>query len=288
MILAVIGPTGVGKTKLSILLAKKYNAIIINADAMQVYKGMNIGTAKIKENEKEGIPHYLFDIKDVRDNYTVYNYQLDARKIINKFPDKNIIFVGGTGLYLKAALYSYEFSFEEKTTNNYEELTNEELYTIALKKDPHMNIHKNNRQRLVRFLNKESLDVPVSTPLYNAIYIGLTCERSILYERINNRVDEMFNEGLISEVKSFYDQKINSKALSTAIGYKELYKYFDGEITLDEAKDLIKKNSRHYAKRQYTWFNNQMDISWFNVNFNNFKETVLEVEKYIDNKNKIK
>ncbi len=284
MILAIIGPTGVGKTKLSILLAKKYNAIIINADAMQVYKGMNIGTAKIKENEKEGIPHYLFDIKDVRDNYTVYNYQLDARKIINKFPDKNIIFVGGTGLYLKAALYSYEFSFEEKTTNNYEELTNEELYTIALKKDPHMNIHKNNRQRLVRFLNKESLDVPVSTPLYNAIYIGLTCERSILYERINNRVDEMFNEGLISEVKSFYDQKINSKALSTAIGYKELYKYFDGEITLDEAKDLIKKNSRHYAKRQYTWFNNQMDITWFNVDFNNFDNTVKEIERYIAKK----
>lgn len=284
MILAIIGPTGVGKTKLSILLAKKYNAIIINADAMQVYKGMNIGTAKIKENEKEGIPHYLFDIKDVRDNYTVYNYQLDARKIINKFPDKNIIFVGGTGLYLKAALYSYEFSFEEKTTNNYEELTNEELYTIALKKDPHMNIHKNNRQRLVRFLNKESLDVPVSTPLYNAIYIGLTCERSILYERINNRVDEMFNEGLISEVKIFYDQKINSKALSTAIGYKELYKYFDGEITLDEAKDLIKKNSRHYAKRQYTWFNNQMDITWFNVDFNNFDNTVKEIERYIAKK----
>lgn len=284
MILAIIGPTGVGKTKLSILLAKKYNAIIINADAMQVYKGMNIGTAKIKKNEKEGIPHYLFDIKDVRDNYTVYNYQLDARKIINKFPDKNIIFVGGTGLYLKAALYSYEFSFEEKTTDNYEELTNEELYTIALKKDPHMNIHKNNRQRLVRFLNKESLDVPVSTPLYNAIYIGLTCERSILYERINNRVDEMFNEGLISEVKSFYDQKINSKALSTAIGYKELYKYFDGEITLDEAKDLIKKNSRHYAKRQYTWFNNQMDITWFNVDFNNFDNTVKEIERYIDKK----
>ena len=284
MILAIIGPTGVGKTKLSILLDKKYNAIIINADAMQVYKGMNIGTAKIKENEKEGIHHYLFDIKDVRDNYTVYNYQLDARKIINKFPDKNIIFVGGTGLYLKAALYSYEFSFEEKTTNNYEEFTNEELYTIALKKDPHMNIHKNNRQRLVRFLNKESLDIPVSTPLYNAIYIGLTCERSILYERINNRVDEMFNEGLISEVKIFYDQKINSKALSTAIGYKELYKYFDGEITLDEAKDLIKKNSRHYAKRQYTWFNNQMDITWFNVDFNNFDNTVKEIERYIAKK----
>ena len=283
MILAIVGPTGVGKTKLSIELAKKYNAIIINCDAMQVYKRMNIGTAKIKEKEKEGIPHYLFDIKDVNENYTVYDYQLDARHLLEKYKDKNIIFVGGSGLYLKATLYSYELKKEEKTTNNYEELSNDELYNLALKKDPNMNIHKNNRKRLVRFLNKESTDIPASKPIYDAIYIGLTCDRNILYERINNRVDEMLREGLIDEVKEFYEKKINSKALSTAIGYKELYKYFDGEITLDEAKDLIKKNSRHYAKRQYTWFNNQMDIAWFNVDFNNFNNTIKEVEKYISN-----
>lgn len=283
MILAIVGPTGVGKTRLSIELAKKYNAIIINCDAMQVYKRMNIGTAKIKEKEKEGIPHYLFDIKDVNENYTVYDYQLDARHLLEKYKDKNIIFVGGSGLYLKATLYSYELKKEEKTTNNYEELSNDELYNLALKKDPNMNIHKNNRKRLVRFLNKESTDIPASKPIYDAIYIGLTCDRNILYERINNRVDEMFREGLVDEVKEFYEKKINSKALSTAIGYKELYKYFDGEITLDEAKDLIKKNSRHYAKRQYTWFNNQMDIAWFNVDFNNFNNTIKEVEKYISN-----
>ncbi len=283
MILAIVGPTGVGKTRLSIELAKKYNAIIINCDAMQVYKRMNIGTAKIKEKEKEGIPHYLFDIKDVNENYTVYDYQLDARHLLEKYKDKNIIFVGGSGLYLKATLYSYELKKEEKTTNNYEELSNDELYNLALKKDPNMNIHKNNRKRLVRFLNKESTDIPASKPIYDAIYIGLTCDRNILYERINNRVDEMLREGLIDEVKEFYEKKINSKALSTAIGYKELYKYFDGEITLDEAKDLIKKNSRHYAKRQYTWFNNQMDIAWFNVDFNNFNNTIKEVEKYISN-----
>ena len=286
MILAIVGPTGVGKTKLSIELAKKYNAIILNCDAMQVYKGMDIGTAKIKESEKEEIPHYLFDIKDVNDNYTVYDYQKDARNLLEKYKDKNIIFVGGTGLYLKAALYSYEFREEDTTKNNYEDLTNDEIYALALKKDPNMNIHKNNRKRLVRFLNKETENESKAEPLYPAIYIGLTCDRNVLYDRINNRVDEMFEEGLLEEVKSFYDQNINSKAIKTAIGYKELYQYFEGSISLEEAKDLIKKNSRHYAKRQYTWFNNQMDITWFNVDFKNFNNTIKEVEKYINERRK--
>lgn len=282
MIIAVVGPTGVGKTKLSVELAKHYHGIIINCDAMQVYKGMDIGTAKITEKEKENIPHYLFDIKNVLENYTVYDYQVDARKILEENQDKNIIFVGGTGLYLKAALYSYEFSKEEKETNNYDELSNEELYALALKKDPHMDIHVNNRKRLVRFLNKEEINIPPSKPLYDAIYIGLTCNRDVLYERINKRVDEMFEQGLLEEVKSFYDAGIDSKALKTAIGYKELYSYFDGDITLEEAKELIKKRSRNYAKRQYTWFNNQMNIKWFDVDFKDFNKTVEEVIKYIE------
>lgn len=282
MIIAVVGPTGVGKTKLSVELAKHYHGIIINCDAMQVYKGMDIGTAKITEKEKENIPHYLFDIKNVLENYTVYDYQVDARKILEENQDKNIIFVGGTGLYLKAALYSYEFSKEEKETNNYDELSNEELYALALKKGPHMDIHVNNRKRLVRFLNKEEINIPPSKPLYNVIYIGLTCNRDVLYERINKRVDEMFKQGLLEEVKSFYDAGIDSKALKTAIGYKELYSYFDGDITLEEAKELIKKRSRNYAKRQYTWFNNQMDIKWFDVDFKDFNKTVEEVIKYIE------
>lgn len=282
MIIAVVGPTGVGKTKLSVELAKHYHGIIINCDAMQVYKGMDIGTAKITEKEKENIPHYLFDIKNVLENHTVYDYQVDARKILEENQDKNIIFVGGTGLYLKAALYSYEFSKEEKEINNYDELSNEELYDLALKKDPHMDIHVNNRKRLVRFLNKEEINIPPSKPLYDAIYIGLTCNRDVLYERINKRVDEMFEQGLLEEVKSFYDAGIDSKALKTAIGYKELYSYFDGDITLEEAKELIKKRSRNYAKRQYTWFNNQMDIKWFDVDFKDFNKTVEEVIKYIE------
>lgn len=282
MIICIVGPTGVGKTKLSIELAKKYNAIIVNCDSTQVYKGMNIGTAKVTEEEKEGIPHYLFDIVDIETNYTVYDYQKDARNIINEHKDKNIIFVGGTGLYLKAALYNYKFGEENNENKTYEELTNDELYELALKKDSNIEIHKNNRKRLIRFLNKENIEKEECYPIYDAIYIGLTTDREVLYERINKRVEEMFKTGLLEEVKEFYDKKIDSKALKTAIGYKELYQYFDNEITLEEAKELIKKNSRHYAKRQYTWFKNKMDINWIEVDFNNFDNTINEAIKLIE------
>ena len=149
MILAIVGPTGVGKTKLSIELAKKYNAIIINCDAMQVYQDMNVGTAKITEEEKEGIPHYLFDICNLNESYSVFDYQKDARKLLEDNKDKNIILVGGTGLYLKALLYDYEFAPQNE--GDYEKYTNEELYNMALIKDDNIDIHKNNRQRLISF-----------------------------------------------------------------------------------------------------------------------------------------
>lgn len=282
MILAIIGPTAVGKTKLSIELAKKYNAIIINCDAMQVYQGLDIGTAKVTSEEKEGITHELLDFVPVTQNYTVYDYQKDARKLLEKYQGRNIIFVGGTGLYLKSALYDYRFH-EETTTNSYDNLTNEELYNLALAKDKNMTIHPNNRKRLVRFLNKEIQEYVEPKPLYNFKIIGLTTSRDILYDKINKRVDVMFQSGLLTEVKSFYDQGIRSKALETGIGYKELYQYFDNKITLEEAKDLIKKNSRHYAKRQYTFFNHQLDVKWFNTNYDDFSKTIKEVEDYIEN-----
>ncbi len=282
MILAIIGPTAVGKTKLSIELAKKYNAIIINCDAMQVYQGLDIGTAKVTSEEKEGITHELLDFVPVTQNYTVYDYQKDARKLLEKYQGRNIIFVGGTGLYLKSALYDYRF-YEETTTNSYDNLTNEELYNLALAKDKNMTIHPNNRKRLVRFLNKEIQEYVEPKPLYNFKIIGLTTSRDILYDKINKRVDVMFQSGLLTEVKSFYDQGIRSKALETGIGYKELYQYFDNKITLEEAKDLIKKNSRHYAKRQYTFFNHQLDVKWFNTNYDDFSKTIKEVENYIEN-----
>ena len=284
MIISIVGPTGVGKTKLSVELAKKYNAIVVNNDAMQVYKGMDIGTAKPTKEEMDGVTHCLFDFVDAKTNYTVYDYQKDARKLLEDNKDKNIVLVGGTGLYLKALLYDYNFEEETKEVNTYDNLTNEELYELALKKDKNMDIHINNRKRLVRFLNKENESNNNGDKLLydNVIFIGLTTYRENLYKRIDDRVDEMINLGLLDEVKYFYDNHINSKATNTAIGYKELYQYFDGNISLDEAIDLIKKNSRHYAKRQYTWFNNQMDIKWFNTNYSDFNKTIEEVVNYID------
>ena len=283
MILCVVGPTAVGKTKLSIELAKKYNAIIINCDAMQVYKGLDIGTAKVTKEEMEGIPHKLLDFVDVNYNYTVFDYQKDARAILKEYKDYNIIFVGGTGLYLKAALYDYRFSIDDDN-KTYDEYTNEELYDMCLKKDKNCNIHVNNRKRLIRFLNKKDIINVEPKPLYDIKVIGLTTDRETLYKKINERVDKMLELGLVNEVKKFYDLNIRSKALLTGIGYKEIYSYLDGKITLDDAIDLIKKNSRHYAKRQYTWFNHQMNVKWFNTCYNDFNKTILEVEEYIESK----
>lgn len=284
MIVVVVGPTGVGKTKMSIELAKKYNAIVVNADSMQVYKDLNIGTAKVPEEEKDGITHLLFDIVEPTDMYTVYDYQKDLRKVLENYKNRNIILVGGTGLYIKAGLYDYEFT-DEDTNDTYENLTNAELYNLVKEKDNTLDIHMNNRKRLIRALNREKTSNKGDNLLYNAIFIGLTTDRETLYDRINKRVDKMFDDGLITEVKALYDKGINSKAINTGIGYKELYDYFKGNISLEEAKELIKKRSRHYAKRQYTWFNNQMNIKWFDVNFNDFNETANRVNEYIESSN---
>ncbi len=286
MILVIVGPTGVGKTKLSIELAKKLNAEIMNADSMQVYKELNIGTAKIKEEEKENIHHHLFDIKEVEDMYTIYDYQKDAREKIEEIQSrgKNVIFVGGSGLYLKAALYDYRFK-EETENREYEELSNEEILD-KIKKYTECNIHVNNRKRLVRMLNKienESFDEEKcnNRKIYDFITIGLTTARENLYEIINKRVDQMIKEGLIEEVKTLYDKKIRSKAILTGIGYKELYDYFDGKVSKEEAIENIKRNSRRYAKRQYTFFNHQIDVKWFETNYEDFNKTVEDVFNYI-------
>lgn len=288
MIIAIVGPTGVGKTKMSIELAKKYNAEIISCDSMQIYKGMNIGTAKVTEEEKEGIVHHMLDIKNIDEDYSVFDYQKDARNILDNLlsKNKNVIIVGGTGLYLKSLLYNYEFK-ENNGRKDFSNYTNEELYNMVKEIDKDSTIHINNRQRLESFLNNhDTNDKIVSNKmLYDATIIGLTRPREELYDAINKRVDNMEENGLLKEAKDFYDKKINSKAINTAIAYKELYLYFDGKITLEEAKDLIKQRSRNYAKRQYTWFNNQMDVKWFDIDINNFSNTVDDVVDYIEKKN---
>ena len=280
MIVALVGPTGVGKTKLSVQLAKKCNAIIVNCDAVQVYKELNIGSAKPTEDEKESVPHLLFDIKSITDNYTVMDYQKDLRKVLEDNKDKNIIIVGGTGLYLCAGLYDYRFN-PDLSSNSFDDLSNEELYSLAKNKDKNMNVDKNNRVRLIRFLKKDSNELNGDKLLYDVKFIGLTTDRDTLYRRINKRVDKMIDDGLIEEVRSLIEYKNNSRVLNTAIGYKEIIAYLDGNIQKEEAIDLIKKNSRHYAKRQYTWFNNKMNIKWFDVNFTDFNKTIKEVETYL-------
>ena len=282
MIVAIVGPTGVGKTKMSVELAKRYNAIIINADAVQVYKELNIGSAKATEEEKDGVKHFLLDFKEPSENYTVSDYQKDAREIIAKYKDRNIIFCGGTGLYLCAALMDYRF-YEDISNETYDDLTNAELYELALKKDKNVKISKNNRVRLIRFLNKNPKEVVEPKLMYdNVFFVGLTTNRDNLYDIINNRVDKMFAMGLVDEVANLVKKYPNSRVLNSAIGYKEVISYLRGEYTLEETKELIKKNSRHYAKRQYTWFNNKMDVKWFLVNYAEFDNTIDMVKKYID------
>lgn len=289
-VIVITGPTAVGKTKLSIELAKRYNGEIINADAVQVYKGLDIGSAKVTEEEKEGIPHHLFDIKEVDEEYTIYHYQKDCRKLIKEVQGrgKTPILVGGTGLYIKAALYDYKLT-EEKETNTYDNLTDEELYNKLLEADKDIVIDKNNRRRLIRALNyykenNKSINTNTTNKLlYDAIFIGLTTDRRILYDKINNRVDIMIKDGLLNEVKAFYDKNVRTKPLLNAIGYREIYSYFDGNISLEEAINKIKQNSRHYAKRQYTFFNHQLPIVWFETDYSNFNNTIEQIISYIEN-----
>lgn len=287
-IIVILGPTAVGKTKLSVELAKKLNGEVINGDSTQIYKNLDIATAKITEAEKENIPHHLFDIKSIEEDYTVYDYQKDCRKCIDdiKKRGKTPILVGGTGLYLKAALYNYEFD-DNIEKNDYSEFSNDELYEKLLLIDKNTQIHKNNRKRVEHALDyyastgKVIGNIKSDKLLYDVLFIGLTTDRNKLYERINDRVDIMVDNGLLDEAKKIYDSNIRTKAVLTPIGYKELFPYFDNDSSLEDCLNVMKQNSRKYAKRQYTWFNNQMDVRWFETDFNNFDKTIDEVYNYI-------
>ncbi|HPF82916.1 MAG TPA: tRNA (adenosine(37)-N6)-dimethylallyltransferase MiaA [Bacilli bacterium] len=287
-IIVILGPTAVGKTKMSVELAKKLNGEIINADSTQVFKELDIATAKITEEEKENIVHHLFDIKDITSSYTVYDYQKDCRKCIDDIISrgKTPILVGGTGLYIKAALYNYEFK-EENNKSDYSMYSNDELYAKLLDIDKNTQIHKNNRKRIERALdcynNTGSIigDSKSDKLLYDTLFIGLTTKRDILYDRINRRVDVMVDNGLLDEAKKIYESNIRTKAITTPIGYKELFPYYENKEDLNTCLDKIKQNSRRYAKRQYTFFNHQLDVKWFDVNFDNFNETIDNVYEYI-------
>lgn len=292
-IIVIMGPTGVGKTKLSIEIAKRYHGEVINGDAIQIYKGLDIGSAKITPQEKENVPHHLFSIKEVLEEYSIYDYQKDCRDKIAEIQNRgNVpIIVGGTGLYIKSALFDYTLE-KETLKEKYEGISTEELYCKLKALDKNIDIDKNNRHRVIRALNyylsnKKSINSNKSgnNLLYDTIFIGLTAPREILYSKINYRVDKMIKSGLLKEVKTFYDQKIMSKPLLNGIGYKELYNYFAGKTSYEEAINLIKRNSRRYAKRQYTFLNHQFNMTWFETNYDNFDETIRKVFNYLDSIN---
>jgi len=248
---------------------------------------LDIGSAKPTLEEREGIPHHLIDIRDVDEDYTVFDYQQDFRKVIEEISSrgKRVIIVGGTGLYIKAGLYDYKFTVGT-TNKDYKEKTNLELVQ-AIKDYGILEIPDiNNRRRLVRLLNKLENNEEITNGkdkfLYNIKVIGLTTERNVLYERINRRVDEMLDKGLLQEVVSLKEYFEESRILNSAIDYKEFYDYLFNKKELSEVIDEIKRNSRRFAKRQYTFFKNQFKVEWFSVNFENFNETVSEVIKYIE------
>ena len=291
-IIAIVGPTAVGKTKLSIELAKQLNGEIISGDAMQIYRGMDIGTAKIIHAEMEGVPHHLLDEKNPDETYSVAEFQKTVRAKINEISERGKlpIIVGGTGLYIKAVLYDYEFSDEASPKGDqYEGLTNEEVHAKLEAIDPASAkaLHPNNRRRVVRALNiyhetkqtkSQTIEKQEKKLIYDVTLIGLTDDRIALYQRINDRVDKMMDDGLIDEVRNLHETGIKREAQAIqAIGYKEIYDYLENTTDLETAIELIKRNSRRLAKRQYTWFRNQMDVTWFDVDVANFERTVDEI-----------
>lgn len=262
-VVAIVGPTGTGKTGLSIALAKAYGFEIINGDSVQIYKRLNIGSAKIKENEKKGIKHHLFDMKEPLESYTVYNFQTDVRQKIKQI--KKPMIVGGTGLYIKAALYDYEFMDEKQVSSfekDHQHLSNEKLYDKLLELDPDIKIDQYNRRRVVRALEQatqgslRSKKIKKDELLYDALIIYLDIDRDILEERLYLRLEAQLKDGFIEEVKDLRRDNIHINA----IGYKEMDQYLDDQLSFEDMKKIIIKNSRRLAKKQKTWFKNQMEV----------------------------
>lgn len=287
MVYVIVGPTGIGKTALSIALAKHFDTEIISGDSIQVYKELTIGSAKVTKEEMDGVPHHLIDILEPTEDFSVALFQKLVRGKIKEIHDNNKIpiIAGGTGLYIKSVLYDYNFSETKRDfglEEKYKDLTNIELHHILKEKDEEsaLKIHPNNRNRVLQAIsrsgiNKVSANKNKDNKVMDFKIIGLTLERAKLYDIINNRVDQMIDDGLEDEVRMLFDKGITSNSVS-AIGYKELYRYFRGEWTREEAIGKIKQHSRNLAKKQFTFFNNQFDITWIETDFAHFDNTIRE------------
>ncbi|CDD21422.1 tRNA dimethylallyltransferase [Firmicutes bacterium CAG:313] len=291
-VIVITGPTAVGKTKLSIEIAKRLQTDIINGDAYQIYQKMNIGTAKPTDDEKQGVTHHYMDFLDSSKTYSIAEFQKGVRECIDDLTSKNKVplIVGGSGLYIDSVIKNYQF-LEEKRSNEqskYDSLTNEELHQVLANLDPDKasEIHPNNRKRVLRAIELISSNVDNTSRskknelVYDALIIFLNDNRESLYDRINKRVDKMLADGLIEEVKNI---GINNYSMTSkvAIGYKEVIQYLNNEIDYNEMVELIKKNSRHYAKRQFTWFKNQDNCQVVNINLEDFNKTIDEVYNLI-------
>lgn len=292
IVIVITGPTAVGKTKLSIEIAKRLQTDIINGDAYQIYQKMNIGTAKPTDDEKQGVTHHYMDFLDSSKTYSIAEFQKGVRECIDDLTSKNKVplIVGGSGLYIDSVIKNYQF-LEEKRSNEqskYDSLTNEELHQVLANLDPDKasEIHPNNRKRVLRAIELISSNVDNTSRskknelVYDALIIFLNDNRESLYDRINKRVDKMLADGLIEEVKNI---GINNYSMTSkvAIGYKEVIQYLNNEIDYNEMVELIKKNSRHYAKRQFTWFKNQDNCQVVNINLEDFNKTIDEVYNLI-------
>ena len=302
------GPTAVGKTKASIGLAKAIGGEIISADSMQVYKQMDIGSAKIKPSEMEGVPHYLVDILEPDEEFHVVLFQQMAKQAIQKIYEKGKIpiLVGGTGFYIQAVLYDIDFSENEKDTSYREELEKlaqtkgaEYLHDLLREVDEKsaQDIHANNVKRVIRALeyfhqtgekiSEHNEEQRKKVSPYNFSYFVLNDERAHLYEKINLRVDQMINEGLVSEVQSLKEKGYTRDMVSMqGLGYKEMLDYLDNKCSLEEAVEIIKRDTRHFAKRQLTWFHSKPEVIWINkpdFQYNNEKILNAMLEK-IQNK----
>ena len=281
-VLVIVGPTAVGKTALSVELAKKFHGEIISGDSLQVYKKLDIGTAKIKTSEMEGIPHHLIDVIEPNETYSVADFQKAGRKLITEITERGRLpmIVGGTGLYIQSLLYDFQLGAKEESVTavrkKYEELaetlSKKELWEYLKTKDPLAaeKIHWNNQRKVIRALEVfEVTGYSITTPqeeparLYDYCMIGLNTERALLYQRINQRVDSMLEEGLLEEARFVYE--LGEVQASQGIGYKEFYPYFKGEESLENVVEQLKMNSRRYAKRQLTWFRNRLDAHWFDL-----------------------
>ena len=289
MIVVIVGPTAIGKTRLGVAVAKAFNTEVISGDSMQIYRDLDIGTAKVTEAETNGVKHHMIDILDADASFSVADYQREVRHKIEQFKQKHKLplIVGGTGFYIKTVLHDFDFRDAARNENfakQYDHLDNTTVHAKLVAFDSHaaQNVHPNNRKRVLRMLEmamqgeKPSDKRAQDKAVYDYLIIGLTCARKVLHTRINARVDYMVANGLIEEARMLYEKAPHAQS-AMGIGYKELFGYFDGRYSLETAIDVIKRNTRQFAKRQYTYFNNQFNVQWFDVDLEDFGNTIESV-----------